>query len=87
MSDSGSTTQNNPTQSSAHTSASINIKLPKTISGWAAFLFAAGGTVGTILTALNVGGLAAPTNEILQGISGVLLWISAHHVTKAATTK
>jgi len=68
------------------TNSTVTFALPGSLTGWSAFLLAAGGTAGTILTALHVGGLANPTNEILQGVSGVLLWITAHHVTKKAVS-
>ena len=50
-----------------------------------AVLTAAGGVVALVLGALDVGNLTAPVDSIITGLGGVLVAITSHHATKAAT--
>lgn len=61
------------------------IKIPS-IPTIVATLTGAGGIVALVLGALNVGNLTAPIDEIITGLGGVLVGITAHHTTKAAVT-
>ena len=42
------------------------------------------GLAGTVLGAIDAGGLAEPVQGIITAIGGLLVAIAAHHVTKAA---
>ena len=50
-----------------------------------AVLTATGGVVALVLGALDVGNLTAPVDSIIVGLGGVLVAITSHHATKAAT--
>lgn len=49
-----------------------------------ATLTGAGGVVALVLGALDVGNLAGPIDDIITGLGGVLVALTAHHTTKAA---
>ena len=42
------------------------------------------GLAGTVLGAIDAGGLAEPVQGIITALGGLLVAIAAHHVTKAA---